>query len=334
MRIALLASGSSASHSAWGILERLIYGRRIARTRVHPAPLFILGHWRSGTTLLHELIACDSRFAYPNTYECGVPHHFLLTGGWVPRWFAHSLPQRRPMDNMKVHWQKPLEDEFALCLMGQPSPMEHVAFPNRLDPNDASLNVEYLDLGTRQRWQRALLRFMKRLTLAHGDKRLVLKSPAHTRRIPLLLELFPEARFVHIVRNPYEVYASTLHLWRTLYAHHSLQRPNWQGLQEHILATFETFFERFEEDRTLIPAGRLVEIRYEELVENPVDQLERIYRSLALGDFEPARLPVAKYLAEISDYSRNQLILTREEEETISKRWGQILRRYGYALRG
>lgn len=330
LHIALMVSGSSVTHSALGILERIIYGGRIGRTRVHPQPVFILGHWRSGTTLLHELIACDPRMGYPNTYECGAPNHFLLTGGWVPRMFANSLPQRRPMDNMRVNWQKPLEDEFALCLMGQPSPMEHVAFPNRLTPNDPALNVECLPEKARQRWMAALERLMRRLTLAKGGKRLVLKSPAHTRRIPLLLKLFPEARFVHIVRNPYEVYASTLHLWRTLYLHHSLQRPNWRGMQEHILATFATMFQRFEEDKKLIPPGRLHEIRYEELVKDPLGQLEKIYHALELGDFEPARAPVNAYLAEVRDYSRNRHMLTPEEEAAISARWGDIIRRFGY----
>lgn len=333
LHIALIVSVSSIHHAALGLLERLIYGRRIARVHVHPAPVFILGHWRSGTTLLHELFACDPRLGYPNTYECGAPHHFLLTGRWVPKMFAWSLPQRRPMDNMRVGWQKPLEDEFALCLAGQPSPMEHVAFPNRLGPNDPSLNVECLSRTARRSWQAALLRLMRCLTLVQGGKRLVLKSPAHTRRIPLLLEIFPDARFVHIVRDPYAVYASTLHLWRTLYMHHSLQRPNWKGLQEHILETFETMFECFDKDKKQIPPGRLCELRYEDLLLNPMAQLEKLYQDLELGDFEPARASVAEYLASVRDYAPNQFMLTREEEKVISRRWGHIIERYGYKLR-
>src|SRR5687768_18104609 len=46
--------------------------------------------------------------------------------------------------------------------------------------------------------------------------RSILKSPPHTCRVPTLLRLFPDARFVHIVRDPYAVYPSTLHLWRIL----------------------------------------------------------------------------------------------------------------------
>jgi hypothetical protein len=333
LHIALIVSVTSIHHSALGLLERLIYGRRIARTQVHPSPIFVLGHWRSGTTLLHELFACDPRLGYPDTYECFAPHHFLLTSGWVPRWFPWSLPQRRPMDNMPVGWQKPQEDEFALCLLGQPSPLAHVAFPNRIGPNDPSLHVECMPSSARRRWQTALVRFMRRLTLAHSGKQLVLKSPPHLCRIPLLLEAFPEARFVHIVRDPYAIYPSTLKLWRTLYAHHSLQRPNWRGLREHILSTFETMFESFEHHKKQIPPGRLYEIRFEDLLHDPISHMKKIYEALDLGDFEPARGPMEAYLASVRDYEGNQFMLTVEEEETISKRWASVFERYGYANR-
>ena len=334
LHIALIVTVTSFHHSALGLLERLIFGRRIARTQIHPAPIFILGHWRSGTTLLHELLACDPRLGYPNTYQCLAPHHFLLTSSWAPRWLNWLLPQRRPMDNMGVDWQKPQEDEFALCLLGQPSPLAHIAFPNRLGPNDPSLRVETLPATARRRWQAVVLRFLRRLTLAHSGKPLVLKSPPHTCRIPLLLEIFPEARFIHIVRNPYAIYPSTLKLWRTLYAHHSLQSPNWRDLQPRILDTFVTMFERFEADKKLIPPGRLYEIRFEDLLADPASQLAKIYQDLDLGDFEPVREPMTAYLAGVRDFAANEFMLTREEEQLISSRWGDVIERYGYEKRG
>ena len=326
----LIVSISSAQHSVLGLLERVLYSRRIARTQVHPSPIFILGHWRSGTTLLHELLDCDPRFRCPTTYECCAPLHFLLTRWWVPRLFAWSLPRKRPMDNMAVGWNKPLEDEFALCLLGQPSLMEHVAFPNRHGPNDPEFRVENLPLAAQRRWQQVFLRFLRRLTIGNDGKPLVLKSPPHTFRVPLLLELFPEARFIHIVRDPYALYASTLNLWRAMYAHHSLQRPTWRGLEPGILATYESMYERFETDRKQIPPGRLVEIQFEKLVADPERELASIYSVLGLGDFNPAQAKVQAYLQSVHGYEQNRYMVTPEEKKLIANRWGRFFVKHGY----
>ena len=81
-------------------------------------PIFILGHWRTGTTLLHEFMIRDERFGYPTTYECMDPNHFLLTEGLFTRWLNFLVPTHRPMDNMKAGFDRPQEDEFALCMLG------------------------------------------------------------------------------------------------------------------------------------------------------------------------------------------------------------------------
>ena len=94
----------------------MLLGRRIAQQPIKDAPIFIIGHWRSGTTLLHELMSLDERFTFPTTYECFVPNHFLISA-WFDAWLKCLLPKQRPMDNMALGWDRPQEDEFALCNM-------------------------------------------------------------------------------------------------------------------------------------------------------------------------------------------------------------------------
>ena len=137
----------------------------------------------------------------------------------MTRWLGFLMPSRRPMDNMAAGWARPQEDEFALCMMGQPSPYLTIAFPNRPPQFSEYLDLQNLPPRAVARWQRAYLGFLRRLTFK-DPRRLILKSPPHTCRIKLLLELFPDARFVHIVRDPYVVFPSTVNLWKSLYLAH------------------------------------------------------------------------------------------------------------------
>src|SRR5262249_34441633 len=154
--------------------------------------------WRTGTTLLHELLIQDPRHCFPNTYQCLDPNNFLLTERYFKKWFWFLLPERRPMDNMEVGWERPQEDEFALCMLGQPSPYLDIIFPNRPPLTPGALDLEGLTGTQRRQWKRTFYRFLQALTY-HDPRRLVLKSPPHSCRIKTLLELFPDARFIHIV---------------------------------------------------------------------------------------------------------------------------------------
>ncbi len=98
--IAFIATLVSVFHTLLRFLQEGWYGQQIRRTAIRQPPLFILGHWRTGTTLLHELLILDPRHSYPTTYECMEPNHFLLTEALITRWLGFLMPTRRPMDNM------------------------------------------------------------------------------------------------------------------------------------------------------------------------------------------------------------------------------------------
>ncbi len=319
----------SAVHTALRLLQRVIYGRQVDRTRIDNPPVFIIGHWRSGTTLLHELLIRDPRHASPTTFECMVPHHFLISRSWLPGLLWWLMPSRRPMDNMPAGWDRPQEDEFAMCLLGQPSPYARIAFPNR-PAEDGSLDLRGLSPAAKTRWKAAFLQFIRQVTLLNRGRRLILKSPPHTCRIPTLLELFPDARFVHIVRDPYVVYASTINLWKSLYRRQGLQLPTFANLSEMVLDTFVTMHKRLDEARHNMPAGRFCEVRYEDLLRDPLGELQAVYGNLELDDFEPARKLVDAYLTSVSNHEQNQYELSPADREAVTQRWGHIIRRYGY----
>ena len=170
---------------------------------------------------------------------------------------------------------------------------------------------------------------MRRLTFK-DQRRLVLKSPTHSFRIKTLLELFPDARFVHIVRNPYAVFPSTVNLWKSMYDH-GLQTPRYTGLDDHVYRTFTHLYAKLEEGKRLVAPERFHEMRYEDLIQDPLGQIKRLYDHLELSGYEEAAPHVQKYLLEHADYQTNRYAsLTPELRAEITRRWGPIIERYGY----
>ncbi len=234
------------------------------------------------------------------------------------------------MDNMLAGWDHPQEDEFALCNMGVPSPYLTNAFPNHPPQYPEYLDMRGVSTADVVRWKRSLLWFLKCITL-RNPKRIVLKSPPHTARIRTLLELFPKAKFVHIIRDPYVLFPSTVNLWRRLYRDQGLQVPKYEGLDEHVFKTLTRMYDAFERDRELIGAGQLCEIRYEELVANPIAEMRRVYEELDLGGFEAVQPAIEKYFAGQKDYKTNRYEMTPELHAEITRRWTAYIERYGYA---
>jgi len=325
----LIVCGLSVFNSFLWLIQMLVYGRKIARTEIAGDPIFVIGHWRSGTTLLHELMVLDPRHTYPNTYQCFAPNHFLISAALIPWWLRYLMPARRPMDNMPVGWEYPQEDEFALCNMGIPSPYLRFAFSNHAPDSAEYLDLEGLSPRALARWKRGFLWFLKCLTLRE-PKRIVLKSPPHTARVKVLLEMFPDARFVHIVRDPYAVFPSTVKTWKRFYDDQGAQVPKYEGLEECVFDTFTRMYEAFEQGRRRLDPSHICDVRYEELVKDPIGQMRRIYDHFGLGEFDKVLPALEQYAARTADYKPGTYELPAETRDAIDRRWAAFIERYGY----
>lgn len=202
------------------------HGAQVAATPIQHPPVFILGHWRSGTTHLHNLLAQDEQFAFPNTYQVVNPATFLTTAEVHARRFAWLMPKRRLMDNMALSFASPQEEEFAPALLSLRSLHLGMSFPRPMPRYERFLTFDEATPEERDAWKNALLLFLRKQTFRHGQRPLLLKSPSHTAKVRRLLELFPDARFVHIHRHPYEVHQSQLKVYDTVLWHTYLQRPD------------------------------------------------------------------------------------------------------------
>jgi omega-hydroxy-beta-dihydromenaquinone-9 sulfotransferase len=84
------------------------------------------------------------------------------------------------------------------------------------------------------------------------------------------------------------------------------------------------------EEANRLPSRAIVHVRFEELERNPLAQLERIYGSIQLGDFEPARPRIEANLDSVRDYSKSSDTFSRESIAGVTERWQPFVTRLGY----
>jgi omega-hydroxy-beta-dihydromenaquinone-9 sulfotransferase len=308
------------------------YAKRAESLPLDKPPIFVIGHWRTGTTLLHDLFSVDPHLAYPTTFECFFPHHFLLTEGTLPKVMKVLLPKKRPQDDVPVGFDRPQEEEFGMMMLGQGTPYFTHAWPRFGPAMSDYLDFKGVSEADNKTWADAYMWLYRRLALKHENKRLVMKTPANAARLKLLTKLFPDARYVYLARNPLDVFPSTVKLWRALYSTQGLHNPPrldpW--LDDYVLDMFARLTEEYEEDRHLIPEDRLVELRYEDFVKDPVGHMRDIYARLGIEGFAEAETPMRDFLGERSEHQVSRYELPETLKRKVIARLKPYIDRFGY----
>ena len=329
--LSLLAGACTCVNWSLSGIQHLLYSRKIQETNLTHPPVFVVGHWRSGTTLLHELLALDPQLAFPSNYDAFVPHHLLIS-----RWFIYPiidllLPRKRPMDNMRIGARAPQEDDFALCGLGAPTPYRRMAYPNRHGNDHRQLNGDRVTPEQEEDLRNALVAFYKSLTVQYG-RRLVLKSPPHTGRIRLLAKWFPGAKFIHLSRHPYKLVPSTMHLWRSLDQAQGFQVPKYDDvwLKNYVFECQDLMYEAYCAQSSELSENQLVEIQFEQLMKDPVRHIRDIYQKLELDGVEDLVPRVEASLEKRSSHKQNRLSLDPDLRIEIDQHWLGYMTRFGY----
>ena len=311
--------------------ERVKFRKKIRHATVK-SPVFILGHPRSGTTFLHYLLSNDPSFGYCTTTQAMIPHLFLTWSGFFSGILSKALPETRPMDNVKMAPGLPKEEEFALAAYGPESIVTGYYFPKNFLKNFEKNVLFKNNTEGENNWKEHLDHFIRKLILVNGNKRLLLKSPFNTVRIKQILELYPDAKFIHIYRNPLEVFQSHLHLFKKLLPMLSFQEISDGELEEIVFSVYVQIHEKYFKEKHLIPQGNLSEIRYEDLIADPIMHLENIYKTLSLPGFEKSKPAFEKELTSHRNYTRNNFSMDPVLAEKIEKRWRFAFEKFGYGI--
>ena len=294
------------------------------------SPVFILGFWRSGTTWLQDLLAADPRHVAPNTVQCLFPRSFPVAEFLAPV-VDRFIPKGRPMDAMSVGPDTPQEDEFAILNAGLASPYRYFAFPSAVADSIDGVGCWPRSEAERANWLRVWRRFTDNVAFRSGGKRLVLKSPAHTGRIALALEAYPDARFIHISRDPAALLASNLNMFAAFTATQTFEArlPSQDARAETIFRLFRKVYDAYFAEREAIPTGRLMEIRYEDLVSDPSAAVAQIFGFLDGGEAVPGE--VASLIGDRKAYRRGRYeALPDELLGRMRRDWAGYVSAFGY----
>jgi hypothetical protein len=228
------------------LAERFLFDRKIAAHRLERDPIFILGHWRSGTSYLQTLLGQDPDLATSTLYRSVFADISLVTEPWLKPILnriarALRLPfsfQRQPLD-LNI----PAEADVGLCSLLSPYSYTwgHV-FPTRL--------AEWMDRlvlhptpEAAHGWLIHYDTFIPKLSLASGCRRIVMKTPGDTARVRLLLRRYPNAQFIYIHRDPIAVFHSSCYFWSVIRREFALQKISDSDVDDAVLATYSALLE-------------------------------------------------------------------------------------------
>ena len=326
-----LITGNAILNTPLQIIEHYRFRTAIKKTKVRN-PVFIIGHYRSGTTYLHYLMSKDPNFAWCSTYQGLTPNTFLTFGRISKAVLRWAMPDTRPQDNMKSGPTLPLEEEFAMANMSRASLVHGYYFPSSITESfDAYVIFKDQTLKKINYWKRSFMRLVRKLVFSSGGRQLILKSPANTGRVRELMELFPNARFIHIHRNPYDVYLSTVNLYEKILPLLGLHRADNAQMEEFVFYGYEQLCKKFLSDRWLIHPDRLIEVSYDQLVGSPLETLRQIYDQFGFDNFESV---CALFEAEVNTakgFTRNNYKpIPDDVKERIKARWGFAFDAFGY----
>jgi acyl-CoA synthetase (AMP-forming)/AMP-acid ligase II len=298
----------SVSQATWALDELLAPGWREAQGR---GPLFIVGHQRSGTTALHRLLAADEAHARALTLGemllpavSAAPLRAAVAG--LDRALGGALSRLEdrifgPIDALhRLRLGEVEEDEFVLWAV----------FASIMCANDDPLSVERRQLDSLRhfdQWpaarQARVLGFYRdvltrRLHRDGGtpanERWIVAKNPAFTQKIPALARLFPDARFIYLVRDPLKAIPSRLALLRAIWRLRAPEVPSLTPAQvEVIVEDSVRSYLCAERDLPTLPEHRRLVVRHDALHADPDATIQRIYQHFEL----PGPAPQARVKA-------------------------------------
>lgn len=309
------------------------YRKLLADKELEHDPVFILGHWRSGTTFVHNVFSCDKHFGYNTTYQTVFPHLMMFGQGFFKKSMSWLMPDKRPTDNMELAVDLPQEEEFALANMMPYTYYNFWFLPKYMHEYcDKYLTFEKITPEELKVFEEIFIKLIKISLWNTGGTQFLSKNPPHTGRVKELVKMFPNAKFIYLMRNPYTVFESTRSFFTNTIQPLKLEDISNEELEKNILEIYAKLYKRYEADKVFIPKENLVEIKFEDFEANASDLTKDIYQRLSIPGYEEAKADIEAYLGKKKGYKKNAYKYEDRTVKLVEENWGFALKDWNYSL--
>jgi hypothetical protein len=317
----------------FNLAERLLYKKKLSNFRSEEPPVFIIGFWRSGTTILHSLLCQDQRAGYVTTFQGVFPNLVLSQRKWLKTLINSILPKKRPFDGYSLDMDFPQEEDFAMMSLQPKSLYKMFYFPKDFnDIYEKELYFEKYTEAERNNWKSKYLNFMSKAMLNTAGKRYISKNPCNIFRINTLTELFPDARYIFIYRNPYPVVESLYRFVNEVLPGSELQHLEGGIPRECFARLYKDALHEYFKVKGIIKPANLMEIRYEEFKQQPLEMLREIYTRFDIPGFGEAQPRMEMYLNKNQPDARQPYHIEPEAYQLVNEYAKDIVLQLGYEI--
>ena len=319
----------------WVELAR--YSQRIKEHQLLKHPLFILGYYRSGTSYLHQCLTQDDRFGYHSNYQMVLPEVMLTTEKALRPAFnfiCRTLHITDSVHRVPLSFSFPGEEDATMTTYLDPKGAQWgYFFPKKMSQQfQKYVLLDNISDAEMESWKQSFTFLLKKISIAYHQKQLVLKSPPNTARIKLLLSIFPNAKFIFIHRNPYQVYSSNKRFWQVLQKVYALQTTKSVDVNAVILETYSKLMQRYLQEKDQVPPGQLTEVGYDDFIQDPLTKLSEAYRALHLDDFKYCEEKMKLFTSRQKEFHQLKHELSAAERKIVSQKLEPFIRHWNYQL--
>ena len=282
---------------------------------------------------MHNVFSCDKHFGYNTTYQTVFPHLMMWGQPFFKKNMSWLIPDKRPTDNMELAVDLPQEEEFALANM-MPYTYYNFWFLPKYQQEYADKYLLFNDISDEELkvFEDIFTKLIKISLWNTGGTQFLSKNPPHTGRVKELVKMFPNAKFIYLMRNPYTVFESTRNFFTNTIQPLKLEDISPEALEQNVLSIYAKLYHKYEADKQFIPEGNLMEVKFEDFEADAMAMTEHIYKSLSIPGFEAAAPAISQYIGGKKGYKKNKYKYDDRTVRLVEENWKFALDQWGYSI--